>query len=52
MIDRAVTDSIPASRDEGKAPEGLAVRNAQVTCQDPSSAAGVLSHGLHDAAVH
>ena len=33
VIDRAVADSMPASRDEGKPLEGLAVRNAQVTCE-------------------
>ena len=35
VIDRAVTDSLPASRDEGKPLEGLAVRNAQVDLSDP-----------------
>ena len=32
VIDRAVADSMPAIRDEVKPLEGLAVRNAQVTC--------------------
>ena len=35
VIDRAVADSIPASKDEGKPLEGLAVRNAQVPCSMP-----------------
>lgn len=30
VLDRALHDSLPASRDEGKPLEGLAVRNAQV----------------------
>ena len=31
VIDRTVSDTIPAFKDEGKPLEGLAVRNAQVT---------------------
>ena len=36
VIDRAVADSMPAIRDEVKPLEGLAVRNAQVTCANAS----------------
>ena len=42
VIDRALTDSLPASRDEGKPLEGLPVRNAQValsqSCMLPRTA--------------